>query len=190
MSDLYKFGWLPGGQSEERYVYPNVWAIEKTTGSDRLVIAPRDHYIRLLLLLAKCLEQPYFVLYVLTVPRGGGEAGRYESKVSFGFDELEYFLYEYSELLEHDSRNSLWIQSRSGLLVYDLHNVIYAYGALEEFKNTLESNGLHEAGEVRFPSPHVHRYHFQFDDDQAHILRDNEWIHTPLRPGDENPNDA
>ena len=124
------------------------------------------------------------------MPRGGGEAGRYESKNSFTLDQLGFFLYDYAELLEKDARNSIWIQSQSGLLVYDLHNVIYAYGPLEKFQMVLRSSGLSEANEIRFPSPHVHRYRFQFDDDQARILREGEWVHSPLRPGDENPNDT
>lgn len=186
----YKFGWLPNGSDELPYEYPNIWARETTTGPDRLVIAPRSQYIRLLLELTKCLQEPLYLLYVLIVPRGGGQAGRYESKNSFTCDQIEYFLYDYQELLEKDSRNSIWIQSQSGLLVYDRHNVIYAYGPLELFQEVLHKSGLNEANEVRFPSPHTHRYHFQFDDDQARILRDMEWIHSPLRPGDENPNDT
>jgi hypothetical protein len=187
MIQPYKFGWLPDGSEELPYEYPNIWAIEKTSGPDRLVIAPKAGYIQLLLSLTECLQAPYFLLYVLTLPRGGGEAGRYESKHSFTFDQLQSVLYDFSELLERDSRNSIWVQGANGLLVYDRHNVIYAYGPLSEFKQVLLSKGLTEATEVRFPSPHTHRYNFQFDDDQARILRDLEWIHSPLRPGDENP---
>jgi hypothetical protein len=190
MQNLYKFGYLAADGNELPYQYPNVWARERTTGPDRFVIAPHDHYIRLLLELAECLEEPLYLLYILTVPRGGGEAGRYESKKSFTFDQLQSFLYEYVGLLEKDARNSIWIQSQSGLLVYDLHNVIYAYGPLEMFQAVLQTSGLSESSEVRFPSPHVHRYHFQFDDDQSRIMREAEWIHSPLRPGDENPNDT
>lgn len=119
MAILYKFGWLPDGASELTYVYPNVWATEKTTGPDRLIIAPRAGYIRLMLELTKCLDAPFGVLYVLTLPRGGGVAGRYQHPSQLSFEGLELFLYTYKELLEQDARNSLWIQSASGLLVYD-----------------------------------------------------------------------
>jgi hypothetical protein len=190
MSDLYKLGWLPDGANELPYEYPDVWAIENTTGPDRLVIATKSHYVRLLLELARFMDAPYGVLYVLTVPRGGGEAGRYQHPSRLSFDELELFLYTHQELLEQDARNSIWIQSASGLLVYDLHNVIYAYGPLESFKATLNASSLHEIQDVRFPSPHTHRYHFQHDETQANILREVDWIVSPLRPGDENPNDA
>lgn len=184
---LYKFGWIPDGEQEQAYAYPNVWATEKTTGPDRLIIAPRSHYIRLLLALARCLEEPFHLLYVLIVPRGGGEEGRYASADSFTFDQLELFLHRHQGLLEQDGRNSIWIQSTSALLVYDKHNVIYAYGPLHDFKAVLRASGLDEAPEVRFPSPHSHRYHAQFDDDQAGILRDYQWVHSPLMPGDDNP---
>jgi hypothetical protein len=91
-----------------------------------------------------------------------------------------FFLYSYQELLEQAARNSIWIQSSSGLLVYDRHNVIYAYGPLEKFKATLSASGLQEAQEIRFPSPHTHRYHFQLDDAQAKLLREADWIVFPL----------
>jgi hypothetical protein len=189
MPELYKFGWLPDGEHEEPYEYLDVWAREKTSGPDRLVIAPRSHYIRLSLALAKCLEEPFTILYVLTLPRGGGEAGRYQSKDFFTFDEVEYFLYLHQELLEQDARNSIWIYSETGLLVFDRHNVIYAYGPLDALQNTLLTSGLSEVSGIRFPFPHVHRYHFQFDDDELRLLQEKEWIHSPLHPGDENPND-
>lgn len=185
MTTLYKFGWLPNGTEELPYEYPNAWAREKTTGPDRFIIAPREHHVRLLLALAKCLDEPLSLLYVLTVPRGGGEAGRYESKEPFTFEQLEYALYQYQELLERDARNSIWIQSQSGLLVYDQHNVIYAYGPLGDFQNVVQSSGLAEVDQIRFPSPHVHKYHFQCDEDQARILREIGWIHSPLQPDDD-----
>lgn len=185
MPDLYKFGWLPDGTNEQPYEYPNIWAVEKTTGPDRLVIAPKSRYIELLLHLAKSLDAPYGLLYVLTLPRGGGTAGRYQHPFQLSFDDLELFLYSYQELLEQDARNSIWIQSSSGLLIYDRHNVIYAYGPLDAFKATLSKEGLQEFKELRFPSPHTHRYHFQYDDAQANILREVDWVISPLRPRDD-----
>jgi hypothetical protein len=189
MSDLYKFGWLPDEQNEERYEYANLWAREKTSGPDRLVIAPRTHYVELLKKLVACMQEPYLLLYVLVVPRGEGDAGRYQSEFSFTFEQLEKFLDDHSDFFDNDARHNLWIHSASGdgLLVYDRHNVIYAYGPLEQFIAALTSNGLNESKEICFPSPHVHHYHAEFDSESQRILQQETWIMSPLRPTDENP---
>jgi hypothetical protein len=73
------------------------------------------------------------------------------------------------------------------MLVYDRHNVIYAYGPLDRFIAVLNSAGLTESKQVHFPSPHAHHYHPEFDADEKRILRTEEWTISPLRPGDENP---
>jgi hypothetical protein len=193
IGDLYKLGWVPDerrdGLSDERFEYPNIWAREKTSGPDRLVIAPHADYALLLTKLAECLEPPFLLLYVLAIPRGGGEPGRYESKYSFSRPQLQVFLSDYAEFLEKDARHNLWIRSTSGegMLVYDRHNVIYAYGQLELFATVLHASSLTESNDVRFPSPHAHHYHPQFDSDENRILRNEEWTRFPLRPGDENP---
>jgi len=159
----------------------------KTSGPDRLVIAPRSDYAQLLARLAERLEPPFLLLYVLVVPRGGGEPGRYQSDYSFSLPQLQHFLSDYSEFLEKDARHNLWVRSDEGLLVYDRHNVIYAYGPLERFVAVLESAGLTESNEVRFPSPHAHHYDPKFDADEKRILHNEDWTISPLRPGDENP---
>ncbi len=191
MSDLYKIGRGPNelkdGLSDERFEYPNIWAREKTSGPDRLVIAPRSDYVQLLGRLAECIAPPFLLLYVLAIPRGGAEPGRYQSNYSFSLPQLLQFFSEYSEFFEKDARHNLWVRSDEGILVYDRHNVIYAYGPLERFVATLESAGLTESDEVRFPSPHAHHYHPDFDSDEQRILHNEEWTISPLRPGDENP---
>lgn len=193
MTDLYKFGWLSGelndGLSDERFEYPNIWAREKTSGPDRLVIAPSSHFTQLLQNLAECLQPPFLLLYVLAIPRGGSEPGRYQSNHTFSAIQLRQFLSNYSNFLEQDARHNLWIRSDSGdgMLVYDRHNVIYAYGPLERFIAALKSEGLTESKEVRFPDPHAHHYHVEFDVEERAILKNEEWTVSPLCAGDENP---
>jgi hypothetical protein len=188
-SDLYKFGWLREGRDELPYEYENVWAKETTSGADRLVIAPRSNQTQFIQNLTKCLQSPFLLLYVLVVPRGEGASGRYESKYSFTSAQLQQFFLSYSDFLEHDARQNLWIRpvSGEGLIVYDRHNVIYAYGPLEQFVTILHLNGLKESNKVRFPSPHIHCYHDEFDPDAKRILQEEEWNLSPLRAGDENP---
>jgi hypothetical protein len=192
-TDLYKLGSIPDDHrddlTDEHYEYSNIWAREKTSGPDRLVIAPRSNYAVLLTKLTECLQPPFLLLYVLAIPRGGGEPGRYESNYSFSLPQLQAFLSDYAEFLEKDARHNLWVRSTSskGMLVYDRHNVIYAYGPLELFESVLKANGLTESNEVRFPSPHAHHYHLEFDEDEKRILSSEEWTISPLRAGDENP---
>jgi hypothetical protein len=191
MSDIFKFGWLPDGHTEERYEYPDVWLRETTDGLDRLAIAPHTRYIELLDELAFSLQEPFWLLYVLVVPRGSSEPGRYQSENSFTFVQLKQFLSEYSSFLEKDGRHNLWIRPASGegLLVYDRHNIIYAYGPLDGFIRILNSFELTESKEqfLRYESPHVHRYHSEFDRDEEQILSQYKWTRSSLRPGDENP---
>jgi hypothetical protein len=179
MINLYKLGKVPDSLSDELsdeyFEYPNIWAKEKTSGPDRLVIAPRSDYVQLLGKLAESTAPPFLLLYVLAIPRGGSEPGRYQSNYSFSLPQLQHFLSDYSEFLENDARHNLWIRSDDGMLVYDRHNVIYAYGPLERFVAVLESSGLTESTEVRFPSPHAHHYNPEFDADEKRILHDEEW---------------
>ena len=66
----YKFAQLQGAD-QLPYRYPNVWAVEQTTGPERLVMAPAAHHIDLLIQLIRQLPEPFAILYVLVVPRGG-----------------------------------------------------------------------------------------------------------------------
>ena len=188
-NNLYKFGWLPDGHNEERYEYKNYWAKDKTTGPNRLVIAPRSQHIELIQRLIGCLDEPFDVLYVLVVSRGEGNAGRYQSKSAFSAIKLRAFLDSYSDFFEQDGRQNLWIRSASshGLLVYDRHNVIYAYGPLKQFVDVLEYAGLAESTDVYMRGAHIHCYHEEFDSDAKRILTEESWDVSPLRPGDENP---
>ena len=188
MSKLYKFGWLPDGKTDEPYEYPGIWAKEKATGPDRLVIAPRTHQANLLHIIAECMQEPFLLLYVLAIPRGGGKAGRYQSSHSFTFAQLKKFLESYADFFQQDGRHNLWIRSSDEqTLVYDRHNVIYAYGAQAQLIPILETSGIIESHQVRFPVPHSHHYHAEFVSEETRLLNGQEWIISSLRPGDENP---
>jgi len=67
---------LPGAAS---YVYPNVWAVGKTAGPERLVIAPSFDQVGLMIELSRILPEPFGILYVLLVSRCGNEPSRYQS---------------------------------------------------------------------------------------------------------------
>ena len=185
MNAIYKFGWIPNEQ--RRYEHPNVFAVEKTSGPARLVIAPSANHVSILIELLQLIAEPIGVLYVLVVPRGGSEAGRYQSASPVSRKRAEEFLTRFREYFENDARHDIWLASTSdsNQLVYDRHNVIYAYGSLPEFENVLARRGLANAESVRFPSPHTHNYHAAFDQDEKGVLQHWDWRRSPLRESDE-----
>src|SRR5580704_14661231 len=153
MEAAYKFGWIPN--EECRYEYPDIFAIEKTSGPTRLVIAPSANHVSILVDLLRVMSEPFGILYVLVVARGGNEAGRYQIANPVSREQAEEFLKRFTDYFENDGRHNIWVASVSGSdqLVYDRHNVIYAYGPLLEFENVLLGRGLASVESVRFPSP-------------------------------------
>jgi len=97
---------------------------------------------------------------VLVVSRLGNEAGRYQSPEFGTKQELQDFLLEFKEFFETDGRHRIWIgaTNNSGLLVYDQHHVIFAYGPIDRFERILENRGFREQP-FSFPAPHCHNYH-------------------------------
>jgi hypothetical protein len=68
-------------------------------------------------------------------------------------------------------------------IVFDRHNLIFAYGPLELFEWELQLSGARE-GEPAVLRAHVHHYHADWDDAERGVLRRFEWRITPLRPSD------
>ncbi len=182
----YKFG-TPEPEDRE-WSYGNVWAAERTNGGgSRLVIAPAHEQTELLASLLRNMTGPFWVLYVLAVSRGRGEPGRYQSPELLPEDAVGTFLKEFSGFIEKDGRHNVWIASDQGseMLIYDRHNVIYAYGPLASWKPFLIASGLSEVPAVRFPSPHSHHYHQGLDPEEDRLLAYWDWHHTPLKESDE-----
>jgi hypothetical protein len=186
MSVTYKFGYVDAAGSELPYQYKNIWARENTSGPERLVIVPASGYIDLLSKLSTVMSAPYFLLYVLQVPRSEVAAGRYQNPEPISRDELISFLRQFGNLIEGDGRHHFWMGSadKSSLLVYDRHQVIYAYGQLETFEAVLDGSGLQQTTEVRFPEPHVHRYNQEFDQQAADLMDYWQWKQFPLQDSD------
>jgi hypothetical protein len=168
------------------YSYPNAWAVEKTSGPDRLVIAPASGHIELMMKLAGVLLEPFGILYVLLVSRRDNDLGRYQCPSPCKREEMESFLREFKEYFESDGRHHIWVVSipASATLVYDQHNVIYAYGPLAQFKKILHGEGLRE-NPISFPAPHAHNYNQQFDEQEQKVLDYWDWRKSPLTPDDE-----
>jgi len=133
------------------------------------------------------MNEPYGLLYVLHTPRGGAaEAGRYQSPEPITRDQLFLFLEQFGSLLEGDGRHHFWVSAvdRSSLLVYDNHDVLYAYGPLDNFEAILREKGLTEVQEVSFPVPHAHHYNAGFDGMVDDLMNYWVWKRFPLQESD------
>ena len=186
MAATFKFGYVDEAGVETPYRHRNIWALEKTSGPDRLVIAPSSGQVEILLKLVAVMPEPYFLLYVLHTPRSDVAPGRYQSPEPVSLGQLIQFLGKFSNFLEGDARHDLWIGSpdKSFLLVYDRHQILFAYGPLDSFKSVLIDNRLQEANEVRLPAPHIHRYNQEFDPLAADLMNFWLWKQFPLQDSD------
>jgi hypothetical protein len=176
----YKFGSFSGADTVP-HVYGDVWEREKTPRADRLLIAPSGGHVELLIELSRCLEEPFGILYVLVVDRSGKEEARYQSPWPVERREAEDFLRGFSRFLESDGRHHLWISSvpDRATLVYDRHNILYAYGPLELYEKVLVARGMRE-GSVRFPVPHTHHYNAELDEEEDRMMSVWPWKEFPL----------
>ncbi len=171
---------------EVPFRYDNVYSREQTTGPERLVIAPREAHIDILIDLAATWQSDYWLLYILLVSRCGKEPSRYQSPAELDFEKLKEFLTEFGSFLSTDGRHHFWIGStqNEGMLIYDQHDVIYAYGNLDEYEARLVRRGL-TIGEVSFPAPHLHCYNQENDEHEIGLLNYFDWMQSPLQDGDE-----
>lgn len=185
-----KFGRVEG-DVEVPHSYPHVWARDDlSNGSSRLNVAPSGGHVDLLLKLSDCLPEPFRILYVLVVPRGEAEPGRYQSE-ELTREEVHDFLKSFEGFLESDGRAHLWVASVDppsppvGTLVYNRHNLIYAYGPLLQYELVLAELGLNLRESVDIPNPHSHHYNIEMDPEATRILDHWEWMWSPLQFGDE-----
>jgi hypothetical protein len=172
-------------ENEIIHDYGKIYEVEETTGSERLKIAASNDQIGLLISLLDNLNPPYFILYVLVVSRLRNEHGRYQSPLLETKQEVVDFLLDFKEYLETDARHHLWIgaMDNNGTLVYDQHNVIYAYGPLNAFKQTLLKLDFTEE-EFSFPAPHCHHFHDSNDAFEQELLSYWDWYLFPLEDND------
>lgn len=180
---LFRFGYLDGDAVKESR-HRNTFETEQTTGPQRLNIGAEEAHVALLYQLLQPLTPPYLLLYALHTSRCDSELGRYQSP-PLEWNDLNAFFAEYCEFLTADGRHDLWIHSRrpDATLVWDRHNVVYAYGPLEEFRKILTERDFVE-GPVTVPRPHVHLFHPEFDEAERKMVRHFDWIRSPLLPGD------
>jgi hypothetical protein len=182
---LYKFGVLENNEKLE-FRYPNIWCIEEYSSFSRGAAAPSKNQIELMLQLVKNYPPPYWVLYILVIPRVGQRPGRYQCPEPLSFEELEEFCLRYKDYFETDGRHHFWIASAqtNQMLVYDRHNVIYIYDAIDNIKDFFLKSNLDEKA-FKFPKPHIHLYNRENDEFEVDIMKYFEWIYTELEDRDD-----
>jgi hypothetical protein len=153
-------------------------------GATRLEVGSSNRQIELLRELSDILEAPFRILYVLIVPQSSQADGRYESPDEFDWDTLSQFLERYRVVFEQDGRHSLWVTARNGQLIFTRHDIVYAYGPIDEYATLLRERGFIESA-FTMPAPHVHYYHSQFDPIVRDILLSRPWRRYPLEEIDE-----
>ena len=168
--------------------YEPSYARQVVGGVERLVIAGGASPATLLRELLELLPAELWVLYVLVIPRGSGNesaAGRYQSAQKHSREEVLALLDRYADFLNGDGRHNLWLAAPPvGQLVYDRHDVIYAYGPLPSMIELLKQKGFVEVEALRVPVPHSHHYHERFDADEEAILQHWEWMKSELQETD------
>ena len=168
------------------HVHPPIFARETTSaGTERLVAGlPVHQAAAIFTQLAGLTAPPYTLLYVLHAPRGEGEPGRYQSP-DLDLAEFRAFMRRFGRYLAADGRHDLWVHSReaNATLVWDHHNLLYAYGPLDRFAEALAARGF-GPGRPSLDFEHVHHFRARFDGAAAELLARYEWLMTPLREGD------
>ena len=180
-----KFGVPDQAGAPRRHEHGDRYEIDERY--ERMVIAPSGNHASLLFELAGCWEsKSFWLLYVLVVDRGNHEAGRYQSPHLLDSEELREFLTTFAAFLEQDGRHAFWIASGAGegTLVYDRHDVIYAYGSLPAYREVLERRGFVEQV-FSYPDPHMHCYHAELDAAEDELLARWDWQRSPLLDGDD-----
>ena len=180
---MFKLGQFVQGEWVE-HSHPAVFARRTLSdGSARLDVGVPGGDVEVVRSLTRCMEPPYEILYVLLTTRGEDHIGRYQGP-PIDRTQLDAFLSRYETYFRSDGRFALWIYTPQAMLVWDHHNLLYTYGALPCFEETLRSMGF-APGHLSIPAPHSHNYHPECDADATAILAHFDWRRSELRPGDD-----
>jgi hypothetical protein len=171
--------WVP-------YSYQKTYSRETLhDGSTRLAIGLPAEEDGLFARLLEELDAPFVLLYILPIPRKAAAIGRYQSP-DLSAASAQLILTEFGSYFSGDAWHDLWAYSpsRRATLVWDRHDIIYAYGPLERYETVLDFHGF-ASGKPSIPSPHAHQRRRQFDAIPELLLQRFEWTRSDLRPEDE-----
>lgn len=182
---MHKLDHLLGSEWVEHSFRPQFARVTSSSGTHRIVSCVPRGDPEIFENLVSCLEQPYYLLYVLHTPRGEGEAGRYQSP-PLSLEQLHEFVSKFKPFLSGDARFDIWAHSpaENATVVWDRHNMLYAYGPLEKYESVLLSSGF-ENEEPQVPGPHAHNYRQELDRYAKELLVTFKWSWSPLHKEDE-----
>lgn len=185
LSSMHKLSVQEGNDWVE-HSHPAVFCRQSIEGNVvRLAVGVPAGDSEVLRRLLACMKPPLYLLYVLHTPRGEGDPGRYQSP-ALGEHEVLSFLAEFAGLLGSDARHDVWVHSPEGsaTLVWERHNVIYAYGPIGSFESALIQLGF-GTGKIGVDFPHQHHYRAEYDEAARAVLTRFNWSYSALRPEDE-----
>lgn len=164
--------------------YANVYIRESNIGFERLRIGLADKHVEFMLNMVEILLPDFYLLYVLHAPHMH-EAARYQSP-PLQREDVQSFLAHFHEFLTEDARHDLWLFSKAdnATLVWDRHDLLYAYGPLQQFERVLQTWGVAK-GDPQVPVPHSHPYYPEYDEQEKEVVGCFDWIVSPLRPEDQ-----
>lgn len=176
------------GEQWPPHDYGKVYAHENTSAAPRFCIATSYDGSHLLRDLSRVLAEPFLLLYVLVVPRGGSVEGRYQSD-QLSRAELDAMFQRFGRFWDGDGRHSIWLRSQAddATLIYDRHNLIYAYGPLDRFEPLLVSLGYSTTPSLSLSFAHQHAYHDAFEALERELTAQFAERRSDLHEGDENP---
>jgi hypothetical protein len=181
----FKLGRHEPGIGMVEHRYDDVCERRTILGREALVLAPATGHIDLLLRLARELKGPFRLTYVLLVPFGEFAEGRYEFEDLLDYEALERLLTLHRGFFEGDARHHLQIGTESDMpsLVYDQHDLIYAFGPVARWEQIAKEHGL-RPGSPEMPIPHSHHTRREFDLEAESLLSSNRWRREPLGDSD------
>jgi hypothetical protein len=181
----WKLGTVRAGE-DVAWSYEPSYARQVVGGVERLVIAPGTAPVALLRELLPLLPEPLWVLYVLITPRSDAPAGRYQSATPHTREEVLAMLDRFENYLANDGRHNLWLAAPpAGQLVFDRHDVIYAYGPIAEIIARLKEKEFAEVDMIRVPVPHSHHFHEELDAEENAMLAHWPWMPSELQETDD-----
>lgn len=178
---LHKIVALDGSGGTAEYRYGDIYQLQDISGVQRLIIGPSGSHIDMLLDLSDLFEEPFRIIYVLVDPIGVKEddTGRFEFDGEMTRAEMRAFFERFREFFECDARHHIWVTAKNGTVIYDQHNILYAYGPILDIEQILLSKGL-TPGDVEFPYPHMHAFHQEMNPHLEALLKEYNWRWFPL----------
>jgi len=121
----------------------------------------------------------------LHTTRTGAELGRYESP-ELSTEAVQAFLGRFGRFLSEDGRHDFWVRSHGddATIVWDRHNLIYAYGPMTDFESALLDQRMRPGAPPSVPDPHVHQIHPELDGEERAVLQALDWKVKRLRESD------